>query len=118
MKKLLASFGFALQGLFRVIKNERNFKIHLLAFVLVCFLGFYFSITATEWIFILTMSALVMSLEILNTSIESLCDRISLERDEKIKFIKDTAAAAVLVAAALALLIGVLIFYPYFFTQE
>ena len=59
-----------------------------------------------------------MCLEILNSSIEKLSDFVEPNTNQKIKIIKDTAAAAVLVAAAIAFIVGILIFYPYFFTQE
>ncbi len=117
MKKLLNSFSFAWQGLIYVIKNERNFKIHLLALTVVCTLGFYLSIETSEWVAILLVSSLVLCLEIINTSIEKICDRIEPNQDERIKIIKDTAAAAVFLAAAFAIIIGLIVFVPYFFTQ-
>jgi|TARA_R110000737_G_scaffold353499_1_gene406228 undecaprenol kinase len=110
---IISSFRNAFRGLFSIVKDERNLKIHLITFfVVVCF-GFYFSITRFEWICILIVSGLVISLEIINSSLEKLCDFVEPNTNEKIKIIKDTAAAAVLVAAAFALIIGTYIFLPY-----
>ena len=115
---MIKSFGAAISGLIHVMQSERNLKIHLIVFALVILLGFYFKINSWEWLSILCVSALVIGLEIINTAIEKLCDFVEPKTDQKIKIIKDTAAAAVLVAAAIAFIVGILIFYPYFFTQE
>jgi len=111
--KLIHSFRSAFSGLFSIIRTERNLKIHLTAFLLSCLAGFFFSITKIEWLAILIISGLVISLEILNSSIEKLCDFVEPNYNAKIKIIKDTAAASVLVAVALAFIIGLLIFIPY-----
>ena len=65
-----------------------------------------------EWLIILATSALVFSLELVNTSIELLSDRITKEHDAEIGRVKDISAGAVLVAAVFALIAGVLIFVP------
>lgn len=118
MKKLIKAFSHAIDGFLVVLKTERNFKIHTVAFILTFALGFYLSISKMEWLVVLLISAIVMSLEILNSSIEKVCDKIEPNEDSKIKIIKDTAAAAVFVAAAFAFIIGLIIFVPYFLTQE
>lgn len=117
MKKLITSFRYAFNGLFRNLRTERNLKIHIVAFLLVLSFAIYFSITKLEWIILLLTSALVISLELINSALEKLCDFNEPRQNDKIKIIKDTAAAAVLVAAAFALIIGYIIFLPYFFTQ-
>ena len=114
-KKLIYSFQVAFQGLISIAKKERNLKIHLSIFSLVCLAGIYFSITKFEWLTILMISALVISLEIVNTAIEKLCDFCEPNHNEKIKIIKDTAAAAILVAAAIAICIGLIVFVPHIF---
>ena len=115
---MIKSFSAAISGLLHIVKSERNLKIHIAVFYLVLILGFYFEIAPWEWVSVLIVSALVMCLEILNSSIEKLSDFVEPNTNQKIKIIKDTAAAAVLVAAAIAFIVGILIFYPYFFTQE
>lgn len=115
MKKLLQSFQFALSGFFRNIASERNLQIHLFAFAFVLSLGFYYSISIFEWMAILIISALVISLELINSAIEKLCDYVQPAWHEKIKIIKDTMAAAVLFSAILAMVIGGCIFFPKMF---
>lgn len=117
MSRLIQSLIAAISGLGFTIKTEKNLKIHLLAFLLVVGAGLYFSITSFEWISVFLISCMVISLELANTALERLCDFVEPKHNEKIKIIKDTAAAAVLVAAAFAVCIAFFIFFPYFFTQ-
>jgi diacylglycerol kinase len=113
MNRFLRSLSFALNGLLHIIRYERNFQIHLGAFIGVCSAGFFFDITSSEWLVIILISALVMGLEAMNTAIEHLCDLYSTEANERIKKIKDISAGAVLISAIFAVCIGVAVFLPY-----
>lgn len=55
----------------------------------------------------------VISLELLNTAIEAIVDLVSPQNSELARIAKDTAAAAVLVAAITAIGVGVWIFVPH-----
>jgi diacylglycerol kinase len=114
MKKFIHSFGFAFSGIFQLLRTERNFAIQFSAMLLVVLAGFYFSIKVSEWLIILSISALILSLEAINSAIEKMCDLYSTENDARIKLIKDIAAAAVLISAIFATIIGVVIFGKYF----
>jgi len=111
--KMIKSFRDAFNGIGILIRSERNFQIHVVAFILVIFAGFYFDITSKEFILLLLVSALVFALEGINTAIEKLCNEVTEERKESIRIIKDVSAGAVLIAAIFALIIGVMIFFPY-----
>lgn len=115
MNNFIKGFVFAFSGLFLLIKTERNFQIHLIIFSIVLFFGYYFDITSLEWIIILIVSGLVFSLEAVNTAIEKLSDVVEPKLNEKIKIIKDVAAAAVLVASIFAAITGIIIFWKYTF---
>lgn len=114
MKAFVNSFKFALNGFYHLVKTERNFIIHLLAFLGAVVAGFYFKISLFDWLVVLVISALVLSLEMINSAIEKLCDLYSTENDIRIKIIKDIAAGAVLIASIFALVIAVIIFQKYF----
>ncbi len=114
MKKFIRSFGFAFSGIFQLLRTERNFAIQFSAMILVVLAGFYFSITISEWLIILSISALVLSLEALNSALEKVCDLYSTENDSRIKLIKDIAAGAVLISAIFAAIIGIIVFGKYF----
>lgn len=96
-------------------KEEPNFKIHVVATIMVIAAGLYFQLSTTEWLAIVSVIGLVLLTELVNTAIENIADFISPERHEKIKTIKDIAAAAVLISAIAALVVGMLIFIPKIF---
>jgi undecaprenol kinase/diacylglycerol kinase (ATP) len=113
MQRFFRSLGFAMNGLLHLIKNERNFQIHVVALIGVVALGLFFGISSVEWVVIFLISALVMGLEAINTAIEHFCDLYSTEANERIKKIKDISAGAVLIAALFAVCIAVVVFLPY-----
>lgn len=109
----LKSFGYAFNGLKVLITEERNARIHLLAGTVVVAAGFYFQILFSEWALLALSIGFVISSEIFNTAIENISDFISPEKHVAIKRIKDLGAAAVLVSAFAALVVGVIVFLPY-----
>lgn len=74
--------------------------------------GAVLGITPTEWCICLTLFGLVIALELVNTAIESVVDLVTTERKPLAKTAKDTAAGAVLVAAIMAAIVGLIIFVP------
>ena len=110
---MIDSFRNAFRGLFLLLKTERNFQIHVVALIIVIAAGLYFNISSGEWAIVLVMSAAVLGLEGMNSALEKLCDEVTMDRKESIRNIKDIAAGAVLVAALIAVVVGVVVFYPY-----
>lgn len=109
-----SSFKFAWQGLKEAFLNEPNFRVHVLFAVLVLVLALVFGFNLTEWIVLLFTISFVIVLELINTSLEALVDLVSSEIRPKAKIAKDVAAAAVLVSAVIAVIVGVLLFAPKF----
>jgi len=108
--KNLQTFKHAITGITHVFKKEQNFRIHSIAAILVIIAGIIFSIDKTEWLIIIIAITSVITLELLNSAIEYVCNFISPEYHEKIKIIKDASAGAVLIAAIGAFIIGLVIF--------
>lgn len=108
----LKSFKYAFNGFKVLFRSEHNARIHLFFAILACIFGVLLDISASEWVAILILIALVIGAEILNTCIEKLCDYISPDWHEQIKIIKDLAAAAVLFAVIIAIVCGAIIFLP------
>lgn len=106
------SFGFAFNGLKLFFRTQHNSWIHLLAAVLVIIAGIIFNLSIGEWCLISLAIGLVILAEAFNTSIEFLTDLVSPGYNEKAGQVKDLAAAAVLVAAITAVVIGLLVFLP------
>lgn len=112
VKKRFRSFKFAFAGLRTLWKEEHNFRIHSVAALLVLILGFLLRISMVEWCIVALTVGFVISAETLNSSLENLADAITEESNEKIKKAKDIGAAAVLISAIAAVVIGLIIFLP------
>jgi undecaprenol kinase/diacylglycerol kinase (ATP) len=108
----LKSFKYAFNGLKILIKEEPNARIHLLASLVVIMLSVALEINVMEWVAVVFCIGFVLVAETFNTSLEKISDFISPEKNEKIKKIKDLAAAAVLLSALTALTTGLIIFIP------
>ena len=113
MRYFIRSLRFAGQGLRFFFRHERNGQVQGVIAVMVTAAGFFFGVTKTEWLALLVCTGLVISLEMLNSAIERICNLYTTEFHPGIKIIKDVAAAAVLWSAILSLIIGLLIFVPY-----
>lgn len=114
-RNTLDSFNYALQGIVEAVKRERNLKIHLIAEVIVLLLCFIFKVTVIEFIIILIISAMVITAELINTSIEAVIDLVCGDKYNPLaKLAKDVAAGAVLITAMTAAIVGVFIFYDEF----
>lgn len=111
-KKIINSFKYAIEGFISSFKTERNMKIHVLAMIIVIILGFILKLTKIEWCICIILVVLVISAELFNTAIETIVDMISPEKNEKAKLAKDISAAAVLILAIGAVIVGILIFLP------
>lgn len=109
---LYKSFGYAFEGIFAGIRGERNMKIHCFAAVCVIVAGVLFHISVTEWCICLVLFGLILSLELVNTAIEAVVDLVTEDKKPLAKLAKDTAAGAVLIAAVMAAMAGLLIFVP------
>lgn len=109
---LLKSFYYAFQGIKVNILTERNLAIHFCVMLLVIVCGFTFKISTTEWLICILLFGFVITLELVNTAIETAIDICKPEINPKAKLAKDTAAGAVLVVAIVAVIVGIIIFGP------
>ena len=111
-KKLINSFKYAIEGIFTAFKTERNMKIHILIMLLVIIMGFLLKISLWEWIICIILFSIVITGELFNTAIETVVDIVMPQKNEKAKTAKDISAAAVLVVAIGAAIVGIIIFVP------
>jgi diacylglycerol kinase (ATP) len=112
MKKLISSFGYAFKGVAHATTTQLNFRIHLVATTLALLLGWFLHININEWQWIMLCITIVLVTEMFNTMIESIVDLVSPGYNEKAGHIKDMSAGAVVIAAAFALITGIIIFLP------
>ena len=114
LKDRIKSFGFAINGLKLLLRNEHNARVHLVASIGVIIGCFVFTLSTIEICLVLFSIGLVFITELLNTAIENISNFVEPEWNKKIGEIKDYSAAAVLIAALVSCLIGLVIFIPKF----
>ncbi|MDB5142077.1 MAG: diacylglycerol kinase family protein [Mucilaginibacter sp.] len=112
MKKFIRGFGYALNGIWQAAATQLNFRVHLVAAIIVVYAGYALHISKDEWLWIILCIAMVLVAELFNTAIEFLVDLVSPEYNKKAGLVKDMSAGAVLITAICALVIGLLIFVP------
>ena len=109
----IRAFGYAINGIGLFFWKERHAKIHAVASFFIIALSYYFSITSSEWLWVLLCITLVIVTEMINTAIERLCNKLSTEIDLDIKIIKDVSAGFVLISSLFAVAVAAIIFSSY-----
>ena len=115
IRSRLLSFKYAFQGLKWLFLAEHNARIHAVAAVFAIAVGVVLGLSGTEWLFILSAIALVFMAELFNAALEHLADEVSPDYSPLIGKCKDFAAAAALVVACYALVVGGIVFLPKLF---
>lgn len=106
------SFYYAFSGLKEAFSKEPNLRIHFWFGVGAILLGLILGLTKIEWIILSSVIFYVISLELLNTVIESLVNLVSPEIQKDAKYAKDISASVVLSAAILSVIVGLFLFLP------
>ncbi len=112
-KKRLKSFSYAGKGLAELFRSQPNSRIHLLFILAVVLAGWFFGLTPTEWLVLVLTMTIVLAAESFNTALEYLTDLASPGFHPLAGKVKDLAAGAVLICALGAVIVGMIIFFPY-----
>ena len=110
----LKSIGFAVKGAYKLITTEHSVMVQSSLAVILIIAGFVLHISKEEWMMQILAFGLVLGIESLNTAVEKIADFIHPEFHDRIGFIKDIAAGAVMFAATAAIAVGLLIYVPKF----
>ena len=113
LKRFIASFKNAFKGLKQAFCYEQSFQIQLVIAIIVLFLSFYFGLKVWEKVSLILVISSVLVLELINAIFERLSDILKPRIHPYIKEIKDILAGTVLIASLAAVVIGLLIFWPY-----
>ena len=108
--KLLRSFYYAFCGIMDCMKNEMNFRIHIVAMLSVIMFSSVYELPPHEKSILVILISLVMVGELINTSVEAIVDKVSPEKCENARIAKDSAAGAVLIFAISAVICAVFLF--------
>lgn len=108
----LASFGYAFAGWWYMLRTQRNAWIHACVSVAVFGLGLWLGLGRLEWALLFLTVGLVWMAEFVNTALEAVVDLASPELHPLARVGKDVAAAAVLIGALTAVVVGLLVLGP------
>jgi len=112
------AFRYAFSGWWFVIRTQRNAWIHAMVSVAVVLISFWLQLSARDWAVIIIAIAMVWTAEFINTALEAVVDLVSHhEHHELARVGKDVGAAAVLIAAISAALIGLMVLGPLLYTR-
>jgi len=113
LRARFASFRNAIAGLWTMLITQHNAWVHVAVTVIVTVAGLAVGLNAADWKWLVVTITIVWFAEAMNTAFEYLCDVVSPEHNEAVRHAKDIAAAAVLLCAIGAVVMGMLIFVPY-----
>lgn len=111
LTKLVESFNNAIKGVIDTARTERNMKIHLIAALIVLIACFFFDVSKFEFLILALTVTMVISAELVNTSIEAAIDMTTNYYHPLAKIAKNAAAGAVFITAVNAVIVGYLIFW-------
>src|SRR5690554_4823263 len=109
-RNIFASFNYAIQGVMYTLRTQRNMKIHFSTAILVLMLASVLNISRLELIALFLVIGMVITAELINTSIEEVVNLVTQEYHPIAGTAKNVAAGAVLVSASVSVFIGYLIF--------
>lgn len=113
MDKIPKSFGWAINGIRVVWREEINFRIEVVIAVVVLCLAYYLNFLMRDLMIIIVCIGAVLSAEILNTAVEDLCNKVEPNVDPIIGKVKDIMGGFVLIVCFTSAVIGVAIFGSY-----
>jgi len=111
LRKILKSFSYSFHGL-KIHSQQHNFMGMLISALFVILLGFILQISYFEWLILILIMSIILSLEALNTSLEKTLDYLEPHFSDKIRMLKDLMAGGVAIAIFTSIIIGLMIFLP------
>jgi diacylglycerol kinase len=112
IKKLIRSFGYALDGLKLALGLDQNVRFHLIVGTLVFVAAVILQSSKLELMFVIFAIFFVIICEMVNTAIEEMTNLIKIEHSREARIAKDVAAGAVLLSAIFAFIVGVMVLVP------
>ena len=114
IKGILYNFVFSWQGLTYAYKHEKSMWIHAVLSIITIILGLFLNLRGIEWLIIMIVLGAILSIELLNTGIESVVDMVTHDYHELAKVAKDTGSAATFVASMIGIITILSIYIPKF----
>ncbi|MDE5617820.1 MAG: diacylglycerol kinase family protein [Ureaplasma sp.] len=112
LKRTFRKFSYAFRGFILSLKEEKSLVVHTIFGIIALVISAILQLSPIKWAIIIFLIGLVISSELMNTAIENVVDMVSFKFNFNAKKIKDVSAAATLILAITAIIIGLLIFIP------
>jgi diacylglycerol kinase (ATP) len=100
--RILPAMGYAIAGLKAAWQHEHAFRQELVFVVIGTVVALFLSVSSFQKLFLIAVLVLVLIVELFNSAIEAIVDRVSLERHPLSKNAKDMGSAAVMLSIFLA----------------
>jgi diacylglycerol kinase (ATP) len=114
LKRIASALGYSIQGLRAAWRHEHAFRQEIALLVVGSGIALALRISAFEKLMLIGVLVLILIIELINSSIEAVVDRVSLERHPLSKNAKDFGSAAVLLACLLAAAAWAVVLYNRF----
>lgn len=112
LKRIFTAFGYSLAGFKSAWRSEHSFRQELCLVVVAVIAAWLLPVSAIEKLLLIAVFVLVLVVELINSAIEAVVDRVSLERNPLSKNAKDFGSAAVLLTLLLAAATWLVILWP------
>ncbi len=111
-KSVINIIKYSINGIRTYMEEGKSFVLYSFAAILEIIFGFIFKVNGLEWILIICMLGVLLSVELLNTGIERACDAITTEYNPLIEKAKDCGSGATFVIFIVTVILNIIIFYP------
>ncbi|MDH5648211.1 MAG: diacylglycerol kinase [Gammaproteobacteria bacterium] len=111
-KRIIRATGYSFNGLRAAWHHEGAFRQELALFIVLAPTGYVFGPTNTERLLLIGSLVLVLIVELLNSGLEAIVDRVGREHHELAGRAKDLGSAAVLLTILLAVFVWGMVFLP------
>lgn len=115
LKRILSALGYSIAGFKSAWRMEHAFRQELFVVIIATIAAFLLPVVAWQKLLLIGVFVLVLVVELINSAIEAVVDRVSLERNPLSKNAKDFGSAAVLLTLLLAAATWLVILWPVFF---
>ena len=112
---VMQTFMNSLNGIRCYARDGKSIILYLVGVILEILFAIIFNVNGLEWILIVVMLGVILSVELLNTAIEAVCDAVSKEFNPYIKIAKDCGSAATFVVSIVVVILNLIIFIPKIF---
>lgn len=102
----------SLNGIWCYAKDGKSILIYIMGVIVEVLMGFVYKINGLEWILIICILGIILSVELINTGIEAVCDAVTKDYNPLIKIAKDCGSGATFVVTVVAIILNIIIFLP------